>query len=166
MRYIVFVLFLALTPFYSYAQETPSNSAPFGLSWGMSTSEARALGVELTDMPNSEWGKSFRAVKLPKMLSDADYVVLSFGFSDKLWRIGVVSRNFENDPKGAGVMARYDELNGILAEKYGKGKSAHGLGKYNEQRYFAMHIRRGEAQWFTTFKAHQLVIHLQIRKRA
>jgi hypothetical protein len=163
MRYMVFLFWLALAPLCAHAQETPSSQAPFGLSWGMSTSQVKAMGVELTDAQEVEWGTSFTAAKLPKVLTDANTVFLSFGFNDKLWRIWVSSRPFENDPAGTNVLARYGELSGILADKYGKGKSAHSLGQYNQQQHFAMHIKGGDAQWFTNFNPPQLMIQLGIQ---
>ena len=97
------------------------------------------------------------------LLNDAHTVILSFGFNDKLWRVFVAGRPFEDDPAGTSVLARYDELNGILADKYGKGNSAHSLGQYNQQQHFAMHIKGGDAQWFTNFNPPQLMIQLGIR---
>ena len=79
--------------------------------------------------------------------------------------IAAASRSFENDPTGTNVLARYEELSGILADKYGKGKTAHYLGQYNSQQYFAMHIKGGDAQWFTNFNAPQMTIQLAIGAR-
>jgi hypothetical protein len=121
----LFALLIGIVPT-ALAQDKPTgNEAPFGLTWGMSASEVKALGVELSDFPQSDWGHSFSATKLPKVLGDAEMVVLSFGFNDKLWRIAAVSRSFENDPAGVATMARYNELDKILADKYGKGTSVH-----------------------------------------
>lgn len=168
MRYTAFLLLLAMIPLGAYAEQAspPSNQAPFGLSWGMSTEQVRALGIELTDSPVENWGKSFEAAKLPKVLSDAEYAILSFGFDDRLWRIGAASRSFGGDPAGAKALARYDELNTVLTEKYGKGKQVHIHARYSQPEHFTMHIKMGEGQWFTDFDTPQMTIQLGIGARS
>ena len=161
MRYISCVLWLALASLSASAEEIPSTQAPFGLSWGMSTAQVKAIGVELTDVEGVDNGSSFTAMKLPKVLNDAQHVYLSFGFGDKLWRIAVASRNFDNDSTGVNVLTRYEELKGILADKYGKGESIHSLGRHTQE-HFAMHIKRGEAHWGTRFNTPQTMIVLAI----
>lgn len=85
--------------------QTPRQEAQFGLEWGMSSAQVRAMGVELQSRTDDvkDFGFSFSAIKLPKILADAEMVLLSFGFDDKLWRIATVSRSFPNDPYGNAV---------------------------------------------------------------
>jgi hypothetical protein len=138
--------------------------APLGLSWGITTSDLRARGVELTEYSGSQFGKSFVASKLEKAIADQDAALLSFGFNDKLWRIILFSREFSNDPFGSSVLARYNELTNVLSEKYGKPKQFHRLGQsiYSEQRYFLAGIRGGESSWFSDFDTTNLKIQLAI----
>jgi hypothetical protein len=125
MRLIrILLLFFGLPILATRAVETanPSDPAPFGLKWGMSVADAKALGVMLSDPDGKEkFGISYRATNLPKILPDADLVALSFGFEDKLWRIVVIGQKMGSDPYGNGVKARYRELSTALSEKYGRG---------------------------------------------
>jgi hypothetical protein len=107
------------------AQEVGKNGAPFGLSWGTSAAEVRAVGAALSEPKESDFGISYTATKLPKVLTDVETVHLSFGYDDKLWRVFVVSRDFSNDPYGGALRQRYDELSRVLAEKYGRGTQFH-----------------------------------------
>jgi hypothetical protein len=58
--------------------------APFGLSWGMSKADAERNGIALTESPGATFGKSFSARNLPRVLTDTEQVVLSFGHDDRL----------------------------------------------------------------------------------
>jgi hypothetical protein len=71
-----------------------------------------------------------------------------------------VSSPFENDPYGGSAQNRYDELIGVLAEKYGTGDSVHKLGDglYKEPNFFVAGIRQGETVWFTNFANSDLFI--------
>src|SRR5271165_5653488 len=125
MRFIEALLLLFILPILAtHAEESgsPSDPAPFGLKWGMSVADAGALGVKLSNLDDKKnFGISYHATDLPKILPDADFVALSFGFEDKLWRITVIGRNTANDPYGNGVKARYSELVAALSDKYGRG---------------------------------------------
>ena len=139
--------------------------APFGLSWGASTSEVRALGVDLKPMPDDETGKRFIATSLPKVLADIEMVVLQFGYRDRLWRVAAVSKSYENDPYGSAILARYDELSGLLASKYGTGSQHHHRGDslYSEPQYFIAGIRGGESWHYTDFSKDGTGVQLSIR---
>ena len=128
MRLIrILLLFFGLPILATRAVETanPSDPAPFGLKWGMSVADAKALGVMLSDPDGKEkFGISYRATNIAqKYCLDSDLVALSFGFEDKLWRIVVIGQKMGSDPYGNGVKARYRELSTALSEKYGRGKS-------------------------------------------
>jgi hypothetical protein len=78
--------------------------------------------------PASLWSCTARSSKLPKAIHDQEITYLFFGNDNKLWRITAISSSFENDPYGNGAKSRYDELVGILSEKYGRGTSVHQFG--------------------------------------
>jgi hypothetical protein len=143
-------LLLQLSCAASFAQEA---EAPFGLNWGMSTEQIKSIGVELTQKQAGPFGQAFVASKLPKAISDQETTILFFGHDDRLWRIAAISSAFDNDPYGFGAKKRYEELLGVLNEKYGKGRSVHQLGDsiYSEPKYFAAGISGGESIWFTNF---------------
>jgi hypothetical protein len=105
-----------------------NREGPFGLTWGSTVEQTKAVGIELKPDTNKENGVSFIARSLPKALSDQDFAFVSYGFDDKLWRIVAVSRSFSNDPKGEKIRTRYGELVGVLAGKYGPPQSSHTLG--------------------------------------
>jgi hypothetical protein len=160
--FLFFAFFLVAISGTALAEDQKSNSAPFGLSWGMSAAQVKSLGVELSDFPKSDWGTSLSATKLPKVIADAETVVLSFGFDDKLWRVAAVSRSFQNDPAGTATVTRYDELNKILADKYGKGRAVHQVDENAEQNFFLMHIKDGRSSWYTNYDTKDLTIQLAI----
>jgi hypothetical protein len=90
--------------------------------------------------------------------------IVSFGYDDKLWRIVAISRPFSNDPSGTNVKSRYQELLGVLTEKYGRPTVVHTLGEsiYREPRYFLAGINGGHTSWYANFDTHKLFIQLGI----
>ena len=154
------VLFvLGTTPCAVVAQE-----APLGLTWGMSAADAKTQGGDLKEFTSTDFGKTFLAMKLERAVADQEATLLSFGFSDKLWRIVVTSRDFSNDPAGSGVQARYHELSSVLSEKYGNPTKSHRLGGsiYSEPKYFIAGIRGGNSTWFSNFETPTVFIQLGI----
>src|ERR1700680_2297712 len=109
MRVLTTILLLLLFGAPAIAQQSEKDAAPFGLTWGMSTADVKALGVELTDDKQRVFGATFMATNLPKVLSDVGAVGLSFGYDDKLWRVAAVSRSFLNDASGNAVVHRYGD---------------------------------------------------------
>src|SRR5262249_18497732 len=125
LYHLVLIIFLLGTASIdAQAQE----EAPLGLSWGISSADVRARGVELAEYSGGEFGKGFTASKFEKAIVDQETALLAFGFNDKLWRIVIQSREFTNDPFGYSVLARYDDLANVLSEKYGKAKPFHQKG--------------------------------------
>lgn len=161
MFFALLVFMLALVP--SMALSEPE--APFGLTWGIGVEDVRKMGVELKEtQKNTQFGTSYSASKLPKVLGDQELTLLFFGFNDRLWRIVAASKNFSNSPYGIAVKDRYQELVGILAEKYGKPSSFHKLGSsiYSQPEYFLAGIRGGESSWFSNFNTSELELQLNI----
>jgi hypothetical protein len=141
------------------------NAAPLGLVWGSSVDEVRALGIDLIAVPAKDFGDSYVAQKLPKALSDQDNTALSFGFDNKLWRVVAISRLFENDPQGASVKARYQELLASLTEKYGKPRSVHSLGDsiFAQPAYFIAGLRSGKSFWYSELIGADVKVQVAIR---
>jgi hypothetical protein len=146
------------------AQESQKSDAPFGLTWGMSSRDAKSHGIELTEAPYKEYGKSFIARKLRAVIADTETIVLSFGRDDKLWRIVAVSRDYTFDPYGTAVKARYQELLDTLGEKYGKGKSHHQADRkyWKAANEFVMGIKAGMTHWFTDYDTPAMTIEIGI----
>jgi hypothetical protein len=166
MRLLVFIALmsgLAIAP-PADAQDADRNAAPFGLLWAASAADTRSSGIDLKEVPQKDFGVSYGATKLPKILFDVENVFVSFGYDDKLWRVAANSRSFENDPSGISVRARYDELASVLAEKYGSGRSSHSQDSelWKKPTEFVMGIKVGRSSWFTIFETNLLKIQLGI----
>ena len=177
MRIAIYALSLLLTPMLpleAYAQEKTSPpaetkteataEAPFGLKWGMSEADAKAMGVTLTKMEKEGEGKQFTATGLSKVLSDTEIVFLHFGYNDKLWLVIAISKSFDNDPYGGSVRARYDDLSKLLGAKYGKGEVSHIQDRrlYSAADEFLAGIKNGRSIHFTTFKKQRVSVELSI----
>jgi hypothetical protein len=153
---------LAIWPGWVSAAAEGNNSAPFGLEWGMSSAQVKGLGVDLAERSEKDFGQTYSARKLPKVISDVSSVFLSFGYDDKLSRIAAISKDFDNDPYGAAVQSRYDELARVLGDKYGPGTQTH----YQDPNLFAgpqdflMGIHAGRTFRYTDFDSH--LLHVQI----
>ena len=167
MKMSLLVIFLcAAACSLCYAEENNTTSqAPFGLRWGMSVSEAKSLGIMISDLDiKTTFGRSYRASNLPRMVADADLVGLSFGYSDKLWRIFVVSQTTPNDPYGSAVKHRYEQLNSTLSTKYGRGV-AHEyqdteIWKRSDE--FMMSLSTGRSWYYTDFETPEIFVQLGI----
>jgi hypothetical protein len=145
------------------ASAQPQQDAPLGLTWGTSSTEVRSQGVELTETSGTTFGRSLTAKNLEKAISDQEMALLSFGFNDKLWRVLIVSRQFDNDPHGNNVLARYADLANLLSEKYGKPQQFHHLGEssfYKKSENFIWGIHQGETHWYTNFESAALFVQL------
>lgn len=136
--------------------------APFGLTWGATAEEIKALGVELKPSEAADFGASFIASKLPRSISGQEGTVLSFGHDNRLWRVAAISVPFANDPYGIAAKERYQELVAVLGEKYGKGHSVEQVaeGYFSEPKHFVYGISQGESQWFTNFENPDLFVQL------
>lgn len=168
---------LLLLPMAAYAQDkAPSltqatatekqkiEEAPFGLKWGMSEVDAKAMGLALTKIEPEKSGNRFMVTGLPKVLSDTELVLLDFGYNDRLWMIGALSKSFDNDPYGGSVRARYNELNNLLENKYGKGKVSHAIDSrlYKDADEFLAGIEAGRSVYATSYKSDNMQVEISI----
>jgi hypothetical protein len=166
IRYVAaaIIISLAMMTASRALAEDNRGAAPFGLQWGMSSAQARAIGVVLTEDTHKNYGITYIATKLPKIIADIQTVLLSFGFDDKLWRIVAVSKDFSNDPYGAAVQKRYDELATELSEKYGRGDTESGASDefFSDPKNFVYAIQSGNAWRYTNYNTSLLSIQLGI----
>jgi hypothetical protein len=163
MNYILSLLSAAVISILpAEAALAQATDAPIGLVWGASASEIQAKGVGLKEIEGTDFGKSFTASNMDRALADQSVAILSFGFNDKLWRVLITSRPFSSDPAGSAVVLRYNELVGVLSEKYGKPDQVHKLGDsiYAQSAYFLAGIRGGESRWFSNFDTPSLFIQI------
>jgi len=139
-----------------------SDQAPLGLKWGLSQAEITALGAEFREEKEDSYGKGVVFTKLPQVIADAEIVLGSFGYNDRLYRIVIISKSFANDPFGSSVLSRYNSLSSLLSEKYGKPTVNHRLGDsiYAEPRYFLSGVNNGRTSWYTNFKTPEIFVQL------
>jgi hypothetical protein len=159
-----FILIGSLLTALSLPTHAADQEAPFGLSWGASTDQIRALAVELEEVPMKDFGATYSATKLPKVVSDVEYVLLSFGYDNQLWRVAALGTKFHNDPSGVSVRARYNELAAVLDEKYGKGRQSHYQDSemWKAPTEFVMGIKVGRSHWFTNFDSKDVFVQLGV----
>lgn len=138
------------------ATEAQEQGAPFGLEW-LSTSEQVAdLGVNLAPIELATFGESFVATNLPKALSDIETVVLSFGYTDQLWRVAALSTEFENDKYGFSGKERYDQIAQSLAKSYrleDTFERASSDSYYGRSEKFAYSLSEDEAFWYSLYSS-------------
>jgi hypothetical protein len=163
--FTVVIAFLLSIPSVA-AEPAGGGRGPFGLMWSMSADEVRKAGVQLGAVSdNSNYGKSFTATGLSKVLSDVQSVVLSFGYNDKLWRVAAVGRPMGPDPSGSEIVARYEELASVLSDRYGHGIETdvrdHEIWKETTQ--YVMSLREGRSFRYTVFHSSTLDVELSIR---
>ena len=161
---LLFLLVFFLINTLCNAQETPKMDAPFGLCGASHLPRLRVEDVDLREAPFRDYGDTYAATKLPKVIADAETIILSFGNDDKLWRIVAISRTYPNDPYGNNVKARYQELARVLSEKYGRGVTHHEIDSqvWKEPNEFVMGIKTGRTMWFTDFNTSALMIEIGI----
>jgi hypothetical protein len=95
------------------------DEALFGLRWGMTPAEVRAIDVTLTKSKGDRNLEIYRTTSLPRNVSDTESYSLMFadGRLVKLWAVG---KNIVNDPTGSNGKERFEALRSALTEKYGK----------------------------------------------
>lgn len=153
------------TSFAADAPPQPSGRGPFGLTWGMTSDDVRKMGVVLTPQPTKDLGITFSATKLPKVLSDAELVVLAFGFDDHLFRVNVVGETNGADPYGGKTISRYGELVTVLGAHYGTGTETdrRDTSVWKEPNEYVMSLRQGRAFRYTNFSTPETSVEVSVR---
>ena len=101
---------------------TKYGEAPFGLSWGGSYKQIKALGVELEKIEIKDYPNSFVVTQLPKPLPDIRRVIVSFGNDNLMWRIFAYGNLLDDDEDAVKVLKLYRQYFKLLNQKYGNGK--------------------------------------------
>jgi hypothetical protein len=94
--------------------------APFGLSWGMTKQEVKALGVKLSPMGSETRLKMCSTASLPKNIPIADLYTLVFDDKYGLQRVIMGSKIIKNDLYGTKGKREFDKLKQALTNKYGE----------------------------------------------
>ena len=97
------------------------DEALFGLRWGMTVAEVKSAGVSITKTDGDRNLETYKALSVPKTLSDFESYWMIFA-DGKLAKVWGLSKNIENDPSGASGKERFDTLRSALVQKYGQPK--------------------------------------------
>lgn len=114
-----YLALLALISFAANANAADGDEAMFGLKWGMSPNEVKALGTTLTKTKAERNLETYKTGSLPKNLSDIESYLLIFA-DGKLVKMVAIGKDIVNDPTGSGGKERFESLTSALTEKYGK----------------------------------------------
>lgn len=119
IKHLLFII-LAILPLPVMAQD--AFPAPFGLTWGASAADLRALGFAThgndTQGDEDKALRALTAVSVPKPWSRAEkYVALLF--RDRLVKVVAQSESVTNDLGGTEGKTLYESVKKTLTEKYG-----------------------------------------------
>ena len=100
---------------------TKYGEAPFGLSWGATYNQTKALGVDMERVERKDSVNDFIVTKLPKPIADFRQVIVSFGENNSLWRLTAYGR-LNDDASASKALHLYRKYYGLLERKYGNAK--------------------------------------------
>ncbi len=101
---------------------TKYGEAPFGLSWGATYNQTKALGVDMQKVERKDSVNDFIVTKLPKPLADFRQVIVSFGENNSLWRLSAYGKLIDDNASAAKAVHLYRKYYKLLAQKYGNAK--------------------------------------------
>ena len=101
---------------------TEYSEAPFGLSWGATYNQTKALGVDLKKVERKDSVNDFIVTKLPKPLADFRQVIVSFGEDNSLWRLSAYGKLIDDNASASKALHLYRKYYGLLERKYGNAK--------------------------------------------
>lgn len=101
---------------------TEYGEAPFGLSWGATYNQTKALGVDLKKVERKDSVNDFIVTKLPKPLADFRQVIVSFGEDNSLWRLSAYGKLLDDNASASKALHLYRKYYGLLERKYGNAK--------------------------------------------
>lgn len=101
---------------------TEYGEAPFGLSWGATYNQTKALGVDLKKVERKDSVNDFIVTKLPKPLADFRQVIVSFGEDNSLWRLSAYGKLIDDNASASKALHLYRKYYSLLERKYGNAK--------------------------------------------
>ena len=178
----LFIVILGGVISFFVLQKTKEAPAPFGLSWGMSQTDFRQLGVALNSCRFQGFTTVCTVTSLPRNLPNATFYGLFFTPDDGLIKITYVSKNFHNNvwdikrdietcqggrENGRGVLLilsyKYDNLRSDLSEQYGPPTAV--IEKIESDikcRSFFQHLADDLGTWASVWKLPQYNIVLEL----
>lgn len=125
----------------------PASDGPFGLSMGI---PEEAFGTTLTKVVT---GKFF-VDPVPSPHEDFEQYVLEFGKNSGLCWIKAISKDIPTDSMGYFLKSKFNELEKVLSDKYGKGVKTDLLlpgSIWNEQKDWMNGLAKNERYFITTW---------------
>ena len=101
---------------------TKYGEAPFGMSWGATYNQTKALGVDMERVERKDSTNNFSVEKLPKPIPDFRQVIVSFGDDNSLWRLSAYGKLLDDNASADKAMLLYRRYHKLLAQKYGNAK--------------------------------------------
>jgi hypothetical protein len=111
---------LAVLAMLLWSTVSVADEGPFGITWGMSKSQVKALGVDMEPSSAKLSLESFKVKKLPKSISIAEFYGLTFDTKHGLQKVTMLSKDIVDDPYGREGKSLYAGLKDSLVKKYGE----------------------------------------------
>lgn len=121
---IVFIIAVTILSNLADAEVT----APFGLTWGQTQSEIRAMNIQLDCDPPSSRFTTCSATTMPSSVSFAEFYGLMFDRDEGLQKAILVGSDITNDVSGAKGKENFNSIRDVLANKYGEWEGIETIG--------------------------------------
>ena len=148
------------------APAADGDEALFGLRWGMSPSDVKAVGVTLTKDKAERNLETYRTTSLPKNISDSEGYSLIFA-NGKLVKLWSVSRNIEGDPSGSSGKERFETIRSSLTQKYGTptiNRQTVGNKLYDEyDEFYQCLAYKGCGVWVALYETKDKTVSIQLK---
>lgn len=129
------------------------DNALFGLKWGMTTQQIKAMGISL-EKKSAEWNFStYAADTMPKTLSFSEGFVLIFD-DNALVKVKMISKSITEDPYGTEGKELFDRAVEMLKKSYKVDKvfCKSGLELYEDSdEFYECLAYEGCGYWITSF---------------
>lgn len=138
----------------SFCAAKEVSNGPFGLTWGSSIDEVRALGIQLTEVDKKGRLTICMTTSLPKNLSIGKDYVLLFDSQYGLQKAIMISKAITDDVYGTKGKKIYSRLKLKLSKKYGTAELMEYVGEdlYNESDEFYQCLKYpGCGDWLSYF---------------
>lgn len=168
MRFRAFsiVFLISALPIIALAEQV-EKEAPFGLRWGMSASEMRQMGVNLTLDRDIESVATYDTLTLPRDISGIEQYYLQIPERYGLQKIVAIGEDIENDPFGTDGKQEYERIKSIISGRYGEPSdeaNVVGLTLYDERDEFYQCLQYdGCGGWMAIWETKGVAVVLQLK---
>jgi len=157
---------LAFCCLFASAHAADGDDALFGLKWGMSVAEFKTAGVILTKLRGERNLETYKALSVPKPLSDVETYM--FVFADgRLVKMSAIGKAIVGDPTGSTGKEKFDTLHKALDEKYGKPTQNYqsiGNKLYKEyDEFYQCLAYSGCGMWVSVFESPDKAIFIELK---